>query len=223
MGTTHGYTSERLTQLEEEARGILSDPDSTQDLDTAAREVLAAVAAIRETQGSFDRESGTVNFTAPHNYTGGSLYYRVTVSDAGTGDALFLVDIAVKAEDNPLTAALSRLEAAKNNALIAKQTEALQEASQNTGGYGGYEGGESGGETTGPGDTGDAGTGDAGDNGDAGSSEGTEPQEGPGASEEPGEPEGPEDPGEPEGPGEPGEPGEPEGPGEPEPGEAGGD
>ena len=214
LGTTHGYTSERLTQLEEEARGILSDPDSTQDLDAAAREVLAAVAAIRETQGSFDRESGTVNFTAPHNYTGGSLYYRVTVSDAGTGDALFLVDIAVKAEENPLTAALSRLEAAKNNALIAKQTEALQEASQNTGGYGGYEGGESGGETTGPGDTGDAGTGDAGDNGGAGSSEGTEPQEGPGASEEPGEPEGP---------GEPGEPGEPEGPGEPEPGEAGGD
>ena len=147
LGTTHGYTSERLTQLEEEARGILSDPDSTQDLDAAAREVLAAVAAIRETQGSFDRESGTVNFTAPHNYTGGSLYYRVTVSDAGTGDALFLVDIAVKAEENPLTAALSRLEAAKNNALIAKQTEALQEASQNTGGYGGYEGGESGGET----------------------------------------------------------------------------
>ena len=53
---------------------------------------------------------------------------------AKTDELLFNVDVSVRAEENPLSVAVSQLEKAKSDALIAKQTEAIQEAIENAGG-----------------------------------------------------------------------------------------
>ena len=134
LGVTHGYTEERLQQLSTEAQAILDDIESTSDLCTAAQNVLDAIELVKETEGRFNAGGSSIRFTAPKNYTGGVLYYRVSVVSAKTDELLFNVDVSVRAEENPLSVAVSQLEKAKSDALIAKQTEAIQEAIENAGG-----------------------------------------------------------------------------------------
>ena len=133
LGVSHGYTEAQLTDLENEARDILGDDSSTEELAAAARGVLDAVERIRNTEGSFDSGEIPFRFRAPRNYSGGTLNYRIGVYDAGTGAAVFQVEVSVKPEDNPLTAALDRLERARSSALAARQAAALQEAIENSG------------------------------------------------------------------------------------------
>ena len=187
LGATHGYSEEKLEALASEAEDLLEDPESTDEISAAARAVLSAIDLVRDTEGSFEANGAAIRFEAPRNYTGGILYYRITAVSAGTGETVLTVDVSVRAEDNPLTAALSQLDTAKSNALIMKQTEAIQDAIENAGGDTYYvigdgegdksEDGETGdngnagndGETGDDGDTGDTGeTGDAGDAGETG-------------------------------------------------------
>ena len=74
---------------------------------------------------------------------------------------IFNVDISVRPEDNPLTDAVNQLDKAKSDALIEKQTEAIQEAIENAGGDVYYFGGGSGSDED-DGGSGDSGGGDAG-------------------------------------------------------------
>ena len=96
--------------------------------------MLDAIELVKETEGRFNAGGSSIRFTAPKNYTGGVLYYRVSVVAAETEELLFNVDVSVRAEENPLSVAVSQLEKAKSDALIAKQTEAIQEAIENAGG-----------------------------------------------------------------------------------------
>ena len=107
LDATHGYTEEQLLALMEEARDTLSLSAATDAERLAAREVIGAINAVAETEGSFELAEGEVRFTAPRNYTGSVLYYRILVTDAQTGDTIFAVDAAVKPEENPLTAAIA--------------------------------------------------------------------------------------------------------------------
>ena len=161
LGVTHGYTTERLQQATTEAYRIMYDGTSSQELRTAARDVLNAISEINATEGSFENSGSSASFTAPHNYTGGNMYYRITVTSGSTNELLFNVDVSVRAEANPLTEALSQLQTARNNALLEKQTAAAGGSAAAAGAAG---------STGGTGDTGSAaGTGTAGDTGSAGS------------------------------------------------------
>ena len=166
LGPTHGYSEEKLEALASEAEDLLEDPESTDEICAAARAVLSAIDLVRDTEGSFGGSGRVVRFEAPRNYTGGILYYRITVTAAGTGETILTVDVSVRAEDNPLTAALSQLETAKSNALIMKQTEAIQDAIENAGGDTYYVIGDGEGNKSETGETGE--NGNAGDNGETG-------------------------------------------------------
>ena len=107
LDATHGYTEEQLLALMEEARDTLTLSAATDAERLAAREVLSAINAVAETEGSFELAEGEVRFTAPRNYTGSVLYYRILVTAAQTGDTIFAVDASVKPEENPLTAAVA--------------------------------------------------------------------------------------------------------------------
>ena len=134
LGVTHGYTEDRLASLRREAYMLLDDSDSTRDVRNAAQAVLDAIEQVSDTGGSFDGSGSGISFTAPHNYSGSALYFRISVVNAETEELIFNVDVSVRAEENPLSVAVSQLEKAKSDALIAKQTEAIQEAIENAGG-----------------------------------------------------------------------------------------
>ena len=123
LGATHGYTEAELSRLVEEARESLSVNIATEAERDAAREVIRAINDISGTEGSFEVTEGEVRFTAPRNYTGEVLYYRITVNDARTGEDLFTVDASVKAESDPLTAAVAAWRAAQTAGTVSVLNE----------------------------------------------------------------------------------------------------
>ncbi len=133
LGVTHGYSAERLEKLKNEANDIIRDPESTRDMVRAAENVLDAIDIIQKTEGKFSSSGNQIRLNAPRNYSGGMLYYRISLIVPETAEVIFNVDVSVRPEENPLTAALAQLDTAKANALIEKQTEAIQEAIENSG------------------------------------------------------------------------------------------
>ena len=141
MGTTA-----LVEQLKAAAQGYLSDPQSSKELLAAARELLDAIEAVSNTAGSFTGDGGRIVLAAPRNYTGGILYYRISLAAPGSAP-LLTVDVSLKPEDNRLSAAVDKYEAAVSSDLLARQIAAMQES------QGGTENGETGfGETAGAGD-----------------------------------------------------------------------
>ena len=123
LAATHGYTDAVLDSLMEEARESLSLNVATEAERDAAREVIRAINDIRDTAGSFEVAEGEVRFTAPRNFTGEVLYYRITVNDSRTGEDLFTVDASVKTETDPLTAAVAAWRAVQTAGTISVLNE----------------------------------------------------------------------------------------------------
>ena len=113
LEATHGYSEEMLVQLEEAANSVANDKDSTAEAVSAAANVLSLVQEMRSSAGSYDESGTTLQFTAPRNFTGGNMYYRISAV-MPDHTLLFTVDISVQPEANPLTAAVGAMEATKN-------------------------------------------------------------------------------------------------------------
>ena len=119
LHATHGYSEEELKALEDEALDSLRSSFSTDAERAAARDVLTAVVTLRDTDGSFEITEENIVFTAPGNFTGGVLYYRINVISAQTGDGYFTVDVSVKPETNPLDAAVGAWRASRSEGTLS--------------------------------------------------------------------------------------------------------
>ena len=148
LDPTHGYPQEVLEQLKDAAQSVLNGADSTGEEKAAAQSVLDQIEAMGRSGGRLEQAGSGLRFTAPRNFTGGNLYYRVTVYDPQSGETEFEADVSVQPESNPLAAAVSRLEAARNSAGLDRQSDAISEAIR-AAGSGASAGGGTGMENTG--------------------------------------------------------------------------
>ena len=146
LEATHGYSAAVLEQQRSMAQSIRDDPRSTAEERAAAAVVLEQIREMDASAGSVASEQSELRFTAPRNFTGSSMYYRVTGTSRMTGDVLFTVNISVQQETNPLAAAISQLEAALNKAALDRQSEAAGTAA----GSGGDTPAPTGGDTPAP-------------------------------------------------------------------------
>ncbi|MBR0114280.1 MAG: hypothetical protein IJM11_03760, partial [Firmicutes bacterium] len=105
LGATHGYTDSYLSQLLSSAKLSRISGDSAAEREAAAQ-VEAIINELTKSAGSF-RNDGNVNFTAPRNFTGRDLSYRITVRSQELEDILFTVDVKVYPEADQLTNAVT--------------------------------------------------------------------------------------------------------------------
>ena len=110
LGTTHGYSETELYRWSNEAGEVLMNRDATAEQLSAAAELRDVLDRLNDSGGSFRTTNRQVQFYAPHNYSGGSMYYRITVTSSQNNSVLLTVDVSVTNEENPLPAAISRFE-----------------------------------------------------------------------------------------------------------------
>ena len=142
LSPTHHYTDEQLAERIADAERVIAEgsvENANNSADVAralaeevkaAKSVLAYAKALQNTKGSLLNGSGTVTFFAPRNYSGETKYYRLTIASAEVPSAAFLLDISVTSETELLTDAITRLETAHTNTLLAKEKEASNEAAR---------------------------------------------------------------------------------------------
>ena len=124
---THKYSTQRLDAILASAQSVLSSGDSSADERTAAQNIVSIVEDLKKPSGSYNvTESGLV-FRAPRNYTGGSLHYRITITAKESTEGSIVVDLTVRNEEDLLSDAIGRLEAAQTNALMKEQIEKQRE------------------------------------------------------------------------------------------------
>ena len=124
---THKYSTQRLDEILASAQSVLSSGDSSADERTAAQNIVNIVEDLKKPSGSYNvTESGLV-FRAPRNYTGGSLHYRITITAKESAEGSIVVDLTVRNEEDLLSDAIGRLEAAQTNALMKEQIEKQRE------------------------------------------------------------------------------------------------
>ena len=124
---THKYSTQRLDAILASAQSVLSSGDSSADERTAAQNIVNIVEDLKKPSGSYNvTESGLV-FRAPRNYTGGSLHYRITITAKESAEGSIVVDLTVRNEEDLLSDAITRLEAAQTNALMKEQIEKQRE------------------------------------------------------------------------------------------------
>lgn len=124
---THKYSTQRLDAILASAQSVLSSGDSSADERTAAQNIVSIVEDLKKPSGSYNvTESGLV-FRAPRNYTGGSLHYRITITAKESAEGSIVVDLTVRNEEDLLSDAIGRLEAAQTNALMKEQIEKQRE------------------------------------------------------------------------------------------------
>ncbi|MBR0311836.1 MAG: hypothetical protein IJQ98_05495, partial [Oscillospiraceae bacterium] len=124
---THKYSTQRLDAILASAQSVLSSGDSSADERTAAQNIVNIVEDLKKPSGSYNvTESGLV-FRAPRNYTGGSLHYRITITAKESAEGSIVVDLTVRNEEDLLSDAIGRLEAAQTNALMKEQIEKQRE------------------------------------------------------------------------------------------------
>ena len=124
---THKYSTQRLDAILASAQSVLSSGDSSADERTAAQNIVNIVEDLKKPSGSYNvTESGLV-FRAPRNYTGGSLHYRITITSKESAEGSIVVDLTVRNEEDLLSDAIGRLEAAQTNALMKEQIEKQRE------------------------------------------------------------------------------------------------
>ena len=189
---THGYPEEVLRQHRDAARSILNAAGYTAEERAAAQSVLDQIEAMDQSGGSMLESEDGLAFTAPRNFTGGNLYYRIRVYSPADSITHFTVDISVQPEADPLATALSRLEAARSSADRERQS---QEPNPGTGTVGDVPGSDNAGNAEAVSEDPGFGNGDSGES----ESEESEPEESEPEESEPEEP-GTEEPGA-EGPG----------------------
>ena len=112
----HSYTDASLAQMEAAAQDSLDKAAEGSEEATAAQAVLTAVGQVRDGDGDFGLEGSEVRFSAPRNYTGSNVYYRITVYSSTTGSRVMTVDVSVTSQEDRLGVAYTRLQAARTAA-----------------------------------------------------------------------------------------------------------
>ena len=185
LGVTYSYTETQFQNMTKMAQDVLG-ADNPSELYAAAQEVLAAIDAIKDTQGSFEVGKTAVSFTAPRNFTGSTMYYRIVVSDSKTGAELLSADVSVRPEEDPVASAYNHLQTQISSAFSSSVSGRLGGLGGNTGGrIGGLGGNPVGGGSVLPDGT-SAGDGSGGeDAGGEGTDETSGADETPGTDEDP--------------------------------------
>lgn len=114
---THKYTEERLTEILTSAISI-TNSNATSDERSAAQNVVTQVQALYKSEGSYTAEGDSVTFRTPRNFSGGSQYYRLTISSKENSEAAIVIDLTVNSETDLLSDALDRLSTAQTNAKL---------------------------------------------------------------------------------------------------------
>ncbi len=112
----HSYTDASLSQMEAAANDSLRKTQEGTEEASAALAVLSAIAQVRNSSGDFTSNAAEIRFTAPRNYSGSNLYYRITLYSRTTGGRLITVDVSVSPEEDRLGVAYTRLQTARTAA-----------------------------------------------------------------------------------------------------------
>lgn len=130
---THKYTEARLTELQTSAETALSTGTTT-DERTAAQSIIDLIKELQGSEGSYDVTEDGVTFRTPRNFSGGSLYYRLTIASKETAEASITIDLTVNSETDLLDEAVNRLSTAQTNAKLEAAAAAAATSSSSGGG-----------------------------------------------------------------------------------------
>ena len=108
--------------MEELAREVISEEEDDAVV-AAARRLLSAIDEVQDSKGAFRITDEQIRFTAPRNFSGSTVYYRITVESDETGEVLFTLDISVSSERDPVTEAFNDLSDAITNAQKNQNTD----------------------------------------------------------------------------------------------------
>ncbi len=149
----YNYTADQLQQYLAQAQTVLADTTATADELTAASAVQNAVNLLQSSYGAHYTMPEGGEFNAPRNFTGQNVSYRFVFTSEATGKELCKVIVTVQSEADPLSTALSDLQAAQAARKAAEEAAAeeaaKQQQNQDTGG--GDTTGDSGDDTSGGG------------------------------------------------------------------------
>ena len=137
LNSKHGYTEEYLDDIYKQASASASSGYTAEEQDAAER-VLAIVSSMINGNGDFKLVNGDFVFTAPRNFTGRDLYYRITISSAELTDVYYTIDVTVYSEADTLSDAISIWKTAQYNAGLQEnadmQTAGSGNGADNSGG-----------------------------------------------------------------------------------------
>ncbi len=106
LGVTHSYSDDYLNQTYEAAKAS-SESAASESEKIAAERVMELASQMLSSSGSFTGDGSVYRFTAPRNYTGRDLYYRLTIYSTELEDVNYTVDITVYPETDQLPDAIS--------------------------------------------------------------------------------------------------------------------
>ena len=127
---SYGYTAAELGQLSASVTAASGGEDITEAERSAAAMVFQAIEEVQSGGGEYAADGDAIRFTAPRNFSGGNLSYRLSVYGPGADEILFIADITVAPESNPLTNALSRWDTAHTAGAMERQAKAAAEAAE---------------------------------------------------------------------------------------------
>jgi len=122
LAAKHGYTDDYLTQLRSEAQSSAESGNSAAEQDAAERVVDIIDTMVKGT-GDLKKTKTGYEFTAPRNFTGRDLYYRVTVYSAELSGISFTVDVTIYSEADTLSDAITLWKTEQNNAAPQTSSE----------------------------------------------------------------------------------------------------
>ena len=115
LDSKHGFTQEYLKDIYSSASSSASS--STGDVRDAAERVAAIADSMLNGHGDFKLNAyDEYIFTAPRNFTGRDLYYRITISSEELPDVFYTVDVTVYPEADTLSDAINIWNNAQNAA-----------------------------------------------------------------------------------------------------------
>ena len=120
----YNYTADQLQQYLAQAQTVLADTTATADELTAASAVQNAVNLLQSSYGAHYTMPEGGEFNAPRNFSGQNVSYRFVFTSEATGKELCKVIVTVQSEADPLSTALSDLQAAQAARKAAEEAAA---------------------------------------------------------------------------------------------------
>ncbi len=131
LSATHSYTDDYLKQIYSSAKASANSPSSIGE-ELAAERVMEIVSDMQNSAGAFEDNDSYASFTAPRNYTGRNLYYRLTFYSLELPDIYYTVDITVYPESDLLPDAISVWKTEQSNALQSDLSDAVSNSTNNS-------------------------------------------------------------------------------------------
>ncbi len=129
LNARHGYTEDYLKSIYEESSADAASGSLPSDMRQAASRAASIAYNMMSGNGTFLQTGDYILFTAPRNYTGRDLYYRISVKSSELEDVCYNVDVTVYSETDTLPDAINIWKTAKSNAAAAQAAEAAAQQS----------------------------------------------------------------------------------------------